>query len=441
MRRAALHDLEAERALLGAVLVDPRVLERLDHVRADDLFNAHHRAIWRAFRAVAERSPEFDALAVRAELRARGEWGDGVESALVAAESVFSALNVEHYAAAVKRAGLRRRFSELGEHLHRKALDADTEAEDLPGELDRLALELGEDRGRGPRPLSEAVQEALMQIEAERKGEGPARVPSGIGTLDRITGGIGKGELFVLAARPGVGKSSLAWQWALHGARKGFGALVFSLEMRQSELAKRWLASEARVAQSDLKRLRLSQLQMDRLSDATNESARLPVDLADASSQTIGDIRTSVLRWKRKRPELALVVVDYLQLVSADVGRNATREQEVSAVARGLKKIAAESDVAVLALAQLSREIEKGARGPLLSDLRESGEIEQAADAVAFIHRPRDAQPVGDEAQSIACDLVIAKQRNGASGCIADVWFRAAHTRFEERAQDWQGSR
>lgn len=434
MRRAALHDLEAERALLGAVLVDPRVLERLERVRPGDLFGAHHRAIWRACLAVAERSPEFDTLAVRAELRARGEWGDGVESALAEAEGTFSALNVEHYASAVKRAAMRRRFSELGEYLHRKALDPDTEAEALSGELDRLALEAVDERGSDPRPLSDAVAEALVQIDAERRGEGPSRVPSGIGTLDRITGGLGRGEMFVLAARPGVGKSSLAWQWAVHGARKGFGALVFSLEMRQSELAKRWLASEARVAQSDLKRMRLSQLQMARLSDATDESSRLPVDLADASSQTIGDIRARVMRWKRKRPELALVVVDYLQLVGADVGRSATREQEVSAVARGLKRIAAECDVAVLALAQLSREVERGARGPLLSDLRESGEIEQAADAVVFIHRPKDSEPIGDEAQSIPCDLVIAKQRNGASGCIADVWFRAAHTRFEERA-------
>lgn len=431
---ATLTNAEAERGLIGSALIAPDRVADLDRIAPEDFAGPAHRSIWRAILSVSGRSAEFDSGAILAELAGRGELDERTRSVLAEAEAATpSAVNAEHFADAVASAAVRRSVLRACERLREQIADPTIEVGEIIAETERALLAVGDQRTSDPAHLVDAVREALAQIDAERKGATPDRAPSGLRMLDELIGGVGRGELAILAARPGVGKSSLAWQWAIASAGAGFGAFFVSLEMRQAELARRWIASSARVAQAALKSQRLSDLQMARMMDAAGKSPSLPVWLADSTRQTIGEIRSAVRRWKRRRPELALVIVDYLQLVQADRGRMATREQEVSAVARGLKQLAREADVGVLALSQLSREQEKAGREPMLSDLRESGEIEQAADCVLFVHREKDSTPGADEAASFPCRIVVAKQRNGASGVAANVAFRSAWTLFEDR--------
>lgn len=440
MSRGGLTNPDAERALIGCVFLRPECLTEAEHLTPEDFHVAAHRAIWRATLALVERGAELDTFSVAAELGARGDLTSGVREALrEAEESTLSSANVVHFATSVEVASLRRRVVGACDHLRGRASDAEVPANELLAEVDRSLSEIGERAaGEDPIPYAAALRGALAEIDAERKGQLPAKAPSGLPTLDALVGGVGKGELFVLAARPGVGKSSLAFQWAVHSTRKGFGAYVVALEMRAQELARRALAASARVPQSSLKSLRLTEQHMGRMLDVASEGADLPLWFADSTRQSMSDIRAQVRRWKRKQPGLALVVVDYLQLVRSDAAKGANREQEVSAVARGLKQLAREADVGVLALSQLSRDMEKAGRRPTLSDLRESGEIEQAADCVLFVHKDKDSSPGNDDAQSVACEVRLAKQRNGRSEATVDVWFRSAWTTFEERAPEWR---
>jgi replicative DNA helicase len=427
-----IHAIDDERALIGGVLLAPRRLAELDRISATDFYAPAHAAIWSAMQVASERAPEFDALLVRAELARAGQADPTTLAALSAAEAgALSAANLTAYADAVLDAAIRRRILDGCERLTRRAHE--TDAQTLAAEAESL-LAVADPGSRLADPISmhDAVIEACREIQAVRDGTAKARLRTGIPRVDEVTGGLGPGELAILAARPGIGKSALALQWAVQAARDGAGVLVFSAEMRATRLAMRRLAAGIKASLGHIKRGKLAPAQMDALARVAADLAGLPLWIADSTRVMLRDIQATTRRAKRRLPTLALVVVDYLQLVTGD---GASRELEVGGIARGLKNLAMELDVSVLALSQLNRESEKARRRPVLSDLRESGEIEQAADAVFFIHREPDAIQANDEAKSIPAELVIAKAREGDSGVFAPLTFFSAWTVFGERTE------
>jgi replicative DNA helicase len=432
--RRPLSDLESERALIGGVLLAPKRLVELDRVRPDDFAARAHAAIWTAMLAVSADHPEFDAVMIQAWLARAGALDDAVKLALRdAEEATLSAANLDAHADAVLDVALRRRIVEGCDRLLEQAPKTDGRA--LAAEAERIMLQAGERSVSATEPVSlfEATLEALREIDDARKGTGIPRIKTGLPALDDAVGGLGPGELAILAARPGVGKTSLALQWLERAARDGCEGLLFSAEMRRARIALRHLTGEAKVSVSKVKRGKLSPSDLLAIETAATRTNGLPVWIADSTAVSLREIVSVARRAKRRRPKLGLVVVDYLQLVSHDLGRGATRELEVSAVARGLKNLAGELDVAILALSQLGRGSEREKRPPRLSDLRESGEIEQAADAVFFIHRDADAAPGEDEGKSVEVELIVGKAREGEAGIVVPLWFFSKWTRFGER--------
>ncbi len=447
---------QAEQALLGAVLLDNAAYDlAADRVAADDFGEPVHGRIWAAIAALAARGeratpvtllPFFEGDEALADVGGAGYLGRLVAAAV----GVASAAD---YARAVRDAAVRRRLAAVGEAIVERARrpDPDETAAAQVEAAEAALYDLAERReGGGPRPLDEALGPA-----ADRAGAGGARgLGTGFRDLDRLTGGLRPGQLAVLAGRPSMGKSALAGQIAAHVAGLGVTVLLFSLEMSADELAERHLA---RVADLNLHALRTGRL--DAAGRAAARSAaergtggRFHVD--DQAGLGVAAMRTRARR-VRRRAGLGLVVVDYLQLVgvSAEVRRKASTVAEVSEASSGLKALAKDLGVPVLAVSQLSRAVEaRDDKRPQLADLRESGAIEQDADLVMFVYResyylarrkPAASKPaaLADwEAEMAAAkgkaEVILAKSRNGPVGTVA-LRFDAGRARFQdlERAE------
>jgi replicative DNA helicase len=314
-------------------------------------------------------------------------------------------------------------------------------AADTVADLQLGLLEVEERRREGTlKPFADTLQKTLDLLDTLRAHQGGVKgVATGYPELDRMLTGFHGGELIILAARPGVGKSALALNIAGHVAlREGRPAALFSLEMPDDQLGLRLLSSEGRVS---LKRLReggLTEHDLTKINDASAQLYQAPIFVDDSGTLTPFDVRARCRQLKQRRPDLGLVVVDYLQLM-AGASRTYSREQEVAQCSRALKQLAKELDVPVLALSQLNRKVEerKGGR-PMLSDLRESGSLEQDADVVLFIHpedRSDDDAPGLAYPRPTAVELVVAKQRNGPTGVVA-LSLMQEWTRFESRARE-----
>jgi len=429
MRRVPLHDIEAERALIGAAIIDPLLVERLAHLQAADFYRTEHAEIWAAMQALS--GQVWDTVALRAELTRRGA-GEGTLRALrEAEEAAISAAHAEQHAEVILERATRRRMVEAAERIRGLA--------QLPGDVRDLvdraeaAMTVVADRRRAREPIGspQAMVRALRWIQAQREDGGRTGVTWGLPTLDHRTTGMQPGELWVLAARPGMGKSALAMDVAIAAAREGTSVLICSLEMQIEQLGTRALCAMARIPIERARGGSLSHADMEGLQKAVHEAAALPIWWYDDPDATILDIRAVARRLRQRDPRLGLVIVDYLQLVeTAGEQQPEARHLEVAQISRGLKKLAGELALPVLALSQLSREVEKGKRPPQLSDLRESGAIEQDADGVVFIHREGEAEPEGPRGE-IPCWAIVAKARNGPTGWVP-LRFLARLTTFEE---------
>lgn len=427
-RRVPLFDLDAERALIGATLIDPLLVERLAHVRAEDFYSPHHREIWEAAQALSGRV--WEPVLLRAELTGRGASNATMEALREAEESALSAANADHHAEVILDRATRRRMAEAAE----KILDLATQpAEGTAALLDQAeaALSPAGNRRRSREPIGspEAMARALKAIQSQREMGGLTGVTWGLPSLDQGTTGMNPGELWVLAARPGMGKSALAMDVAIAAARSGVSVLICSLEMQVESLATRAICGMAKLQISRTRRGALTDFEMANVERAVAEGSTLPIWWDDDADSTILDIRAKARRIRQRDQNLGLVVVDYLQLVESGSKAEA-RHLEVAAISRGLKKLAGELGLPVLALSQLSREVEKGKRPPQLSDLRESGAIEQDADGVIFIHREGEHEPIGEKG-SIPCFAIVAKARNGPVGKVP-ITFQSRLTTFED---------
>ena len=446
------HDLAAERAVLGGVLADRKVFSEIGTLlRSEDFHHEGHAAIYDAFVHLETTSQPIDALTVSAALKATGKLGlSGGPVYLAELESsVPTVANTRSYALLVQQKAIKRRMIEISRELSSMASEPATPVDSLLDEAQRRIFAISERHQQGDlRPFSDVLDKTLETIDALRNsGGGVTGLSTGFADLDQMLTGLHSGELIIVAARPGCGKTSLALNVCCHAAlREKKAVAVFSLEMPEDQLAMRLLSSETRVDMKRIREGRLGAAHMEKISHAAGELWNAPLYIDDSGSLSSFELRTKVRRLKTRisklepPQELGLVMVDYLQLMRQH-GKVESRQQEVQEISRSLKSLAKELEVPVVALSQLNRKVEerRGQKGkPMLSDLRESGAIEQDADVVLFIHREQDEDEEGAvhvAGQGVDVELIIAKQRNGPTGSVPLLLF-AECTRFENKLKD-----
>ncbi|MEI7645470.1 MAG: replicative DNA helicase [Chloroflexales bacterium] len=424
------YDIAAERATLGALLLDrDAIIVVAPIISPDHFYLEKHAHVYAAMLACYQRREPPDLTTVAAELR-RQERLDGVGGLTALgdmAAEVPTAVHVEYYARAVEQTAVRRRLIEAGAQITAIGYDERMEVDEALGQAEATVLAVAaRPSGQTFIPIARLADDLFAQITAaqERMGELHG-LTTGIPDLDELTGGLQPSDLIIIAARPGVGKSSLAMTVALNAAIDAAATVgIFSLEMSRDQLMQRLVAMRTGIS---TKRLRTGAMRADELPQVMETLGFLSdraIFIEDTPALTITDLRNRARRL-HARAGLSLVVVDYLQLVRAAHAEG--RVQEVGEIARGLKLLARELNVPVIALSQLSRAVESRANHvPMLSDLRESGELEQAADIVMFIYREELYTATG---QRGAAQLHISKHRNGPLGVIP-LAFDATTTRF-----------
>ena len=444
--RKSHEDLAAERAVLGAVLADNTLLAGVaEVVGSDDFASPAHSAIFSAMIRLDGTSRTVDHLTLAEELKVQGQLvavgGPGYLMGLD--QTVPLASNAIQYAQIVKDQALRRRLANVGREIQELASTETGDLETLLDEAERKVFLLAEKKREGDLlPVSELMEHTLDLLDKMKAAStGITGLSTGYVDLDNQLTGLHAGELIILAARPGIGKTSFAMNIATHVALKeNKGAAIFSLEMPSEQLLMRLLASSARVDMKKLRGGRLSPHDEEKFQQMAGELYNAPIYIDDSGGLSPFDLRAKARRLKQKDPRLSLIIIDYLQLMHQK-GKVESRQLEVAEISRALKQLAKELEVPIIALSQLSRKVEERKGGkPMLSDLRESGSIEQDADVVMFIHREEQEEGEGGGGTNsegktvIPVELVIAKQRNGPIGEI-NLVFLAEYTRFESRAK------
>ena len=437
LRRVPPQSLEAEESVLGGVLLDNTAIDRvLEFVRPDDFYREAHRRIFRAMLALAEKSEPVDLVTLAEVLRQRGELQDVGGAAHLAelAERVPTAANATHYAKIVREKAILRSLITTATDIVTNGYEDTRDVKDL---LDRAEQSIFQISEREVKPafvrMDSLMTDTFKIVEKlHQQKQAVTGVTSGFADLDHLTAGLQPSDLIIIAARPSMGKTAFALNIAANAAlRGGTGVAVFSLEMSKEQLALRMLCSEARV---DLARVRTGHLQPGELGDLAQSAHVListPIYIDDTPAITVLELRAKSRRlWRDPNSKLGLILVDYLQLMRSSEGKD-SREQEISEISRSLKALAKELQVPVIALSQLNRQVESRSPAvPRLSDLRESGAIEQDADVIMFIYR--DDVYNEDSDRKGTADIIIAKQRNGPIGKV-ELAFLRQYTRFENR--------
>ncbi len=434
LERALPHSIDAEKSLLGAVLVNNenyyRVIELL---RPEDFYLDAHRTILRQMIALVERSRAIDLVTLQEELlrAAQLESAGGMSYLASLLDGIPHLINIEHYIEIIREKALLRQMVNSANKIMAECFDQSAPAEEILDRAEKSLFDLSEKRIKtgfiSVRDLEAPATKLLEKLYNER--EMITGVATGFVDFDRMTSGLQKGDLIILAARPSMGKTALCLNIAQHVAVKDQGKVgIFSLEMSKEQLLMRFLCAHAMV---DAHKVRTGYIGRDdfmKLIESLGAVTRAPLHIDDSSSLTVMEMRAKCRRLKAEHG-LDLIIVDYLQLMSG-YGKVENRVQEISGISRGLKALAKELDVPVIALSQLSRapEQRQGDHRPQLSDLRESGSIEQDADLVTFIFREEVYRP-DDENQGKA-ELIIAKQRNGPTGVVRMAFLRQ-FTKFE----------
>jgi replicative DNA helicase len=439
--RTLPHSEESERAVLAGILLEPQVLPQVaGRLVEGDFFFERHQRIYRAMLDLQAATTDVDLRTLQARLQQQGQLDAVGGLAYLAGLDVDlpDLGRIDSYVEIVKERSLRRRLIAACTEVTRSCLDGGLEANEALGRAEQAILGLGEEAVvRGFQPLGRVLEKTLEDIE-ERPGSTLIGVPTGFIDFDRITHGLNRGNLIIIAGRPGMGKTSLALNMAQHvSIHENRPVGIFSLEMSQQELALRILCSEADVSFSRLRAGHLSQRQWQQIVQTVRRLGPARMFIDDSPNPTLLEISSKVRRLKAELG-LDLVILDYLQLMQAG-GKYENRNLEIAAISRGLKQLAKELDIPVIALSQLSRQPERrgGDHRPQLADLRESGSIEQDADLVAFVYRDELYNPDDPSKKGLA-ELIVAKHRNGETGTI-ELVFLGETTTFKNRAPDHYG--
>lgn len=445
LERPLPHNLDAERSVLGAILLDSHALDLAsEKLRPEEFFLDQHRRIFERMLQLQERREAIDTLTVMDELNRHGELESVGGAAYLGqlVDGVPRISHVEHYARIVREKALLRNLVHTAHSIQQKAFEAEEDADDILDSAESLIFQLAEERIRsGLVGVKDVVKESFERLHRIlTEGRKITGLSTGYHQLDTLTSGLQDSELVILAARPSMGKTALALNIAENvavRAEEPRTVAIFSLEMSKESLLLRMLSSHAKIDAHKFRTGRLGHADWSKMTVSLGQLGEAPLWMDDSGSSSVVEIGAKSRRLKRDKG-LSLVIVDYLQLISGR-GRFSNRVEEVSSISRGLKALAKELKVPVLVLSQLTRAPEREDRKPQLADLRESGAIEQDADVVMFIHRPNFYKKDVQEEERRQAELIIAKQRNGPTDRLNFIFFES-NTRFEEAASDSWGT-
>jgi replicative DNA helicase len=425
-------NIDAEQSVLGAILLDREAIYRaMKLLRPEDFYRESHRLIFETMLELDESGSPVDMITLCEQLRLKGalEKAGGVSYIASLAEMVPTAANIDYYTRIVEEKALLRTLIQLSTRIAGMGFEEGEEPEKLIAEAERMITELG---GRRAATSFFAIKEILLEtfsrLEFLYSNQGGAMgVPTSFSDLDRLCTGLQPSDLIILAGRPGMGKTALGLGIGYSAALKqNIPVAVFSLEMSREQLVQRILCAEAKVDQHRLRTGDLSEEDWRKLHETKDKIANIPIFIDDTPGITVRQVRAKARQLKAEKG-LGLIVIDYLQLMQGSK-KAENRQQEISEISRSLKGLAKELNVPVLALAQLSRSVEqRDKKRPIMSDLRESGSLEQDADLVMFIYRDeyynRDSEKKG------IAEIIIAKHRNGPVGYV-ELGFLSEYTKF-----------
>lgn len=433
-------NIDAERAVLGSCMIDPDALIKIaDFLRPEDFFRERHTWLFEAMIALNGRREPLDFVTLTEELERHGRLneigGPAFLTDLIA--GVPTALYVEHYARIVETAAVRRRMIAAAGKVAELAYDESIDLQEAVGGAERAVYGVSEGRtGRDTSPISAIMRSVVDRIDhLARNPQALVGLPTGFTLLDQVLGGLQKSDLIVLAARPSMGKSALALNVAQFAAKRHQARIaIFSLEMSKDQLVQRMLSMETGIDSNRIRMGKIYEEEWPMLLEAANSLAATRITIDDTPGASVSDVRTKCRRLAAE-DGLDLIIIDYMQLMSGQGGgagqrSQENRQQEISYISRSLKELARELNVPVIALSQLSRALESRAdKRPMLSDLRESGAIEQDSDVVLFIYR--EDYYVEDTDRPNVADILIAKHRQGATGTVS-LYFRKELTQFRD---------
>ena len=440
--RVPPHSVEAEQSVLGGLLIDNLAWDRAaDLLGASDFYRYEHRLIYGAIAALVQASRPADVITVFEKLQGLGQEGDagGLAYLNALAQSVPSAANLRRYAEIVRERAILRKLIGASDEIATSAFNPQGRAvAQVLDEAEGRILRIGDEGSRqrsGFQSIDGLVTQLIDRVNElhDHGAEDVTGVRTGYYELDRLTAGLQRGDLLVLAARPSMGKTAFALNIAEHVAvKEELPVLVFSMEMGASQLALRMVGSIGRINQQHLRTGRLDADEWGRLAEAADRLGKAPIYIDETAALTVAELRARARRMARQCGGLGLVCIDYLQLMSGSSGSEENRATEIGEISRGLKALAKELQCPVIALSQLNRSVEsRNDKRPMMSDLRESGAIEQDADVIMFIYR--DEYYNKESKEPGVAEIIIGKQRNGPVGTLK-LTFLKPLTRFDNLA-------
>jgi len=447
-RRVLPHNLDAEASILGGVILRNETLIHLESLEVDDFYDMRHKVVWQAIRNLEAGAKPIDVVTLEVEIEKQGKLDaiGGIAFIGELALRVPTADNVLAYAEIVTDKHQARKLMLASNEVHERGYDDNLEVKDYIDEAEAKIFEVTQRKDKsGPEPVKSLVKKVFSSLDERFKAAGGITgLPTGFTDLDGKTAGLQPTELIILAARPAMGKTSFALSLAQNAATSaGWPCLVFSLEMSSTQLAERMLCSEARVDSSALRRGQLQRQDMTNLTYAAATLSKAPILIDDTPALSLREVRARARRFRQNKElfgdkKFGLILIDYLQLMrGSPQAAKASREQEISEISRGLKSLAKELHCPVLALSQLNRSLEQRTdKRPQLSDLRESGAIEQDADVIMFIYR--DVVYNKECENPHIAEVILGKNRHGATGTV-ETHFEGRYTRFENLSQRSDG--
>ena len=444
--RVPPHSVEAEQSLLGGLMLDNSAWDRVaDVVSEDDFYRRDHRLIFRAISELVERNQPGDAVTISETLDSRGQLADagGLSYLGTLARETPSAANIRAYAEIVRERSALRQLIQVGGEIAHSVYAADgRDVATLIDEAERRVFEIadtGKRRGGGFQALKTILTKSLDRLDTLYNSEGDITgVSTGFTAMDKLTAGLQRGDLVIVAGRPSMGKTALALDFAQSAAlsKHKVPTAIFSMEMSAEQLSFRMIGSIGRIDQSKMRTGRISDEDWDRVHSSIQQLTSAPIFIDDTPALTPTEVRARARRLKREHG-LGLIVVDYLQLMQVS-GTKENRATELSEISRSLKALAKELDLPIVALSQLNRSVEQrsDSKRPRMSDLRDSGAIEQDADVIVFIYREEVYDR--DTLRKGIADIIIAKQRNGPIGDFL-LTFKGEFTSFENYVSDDYG--
>ena len=437
------HDSEAEKAVLGAVFLDPEaIIDASDVLQPDDFYEHANRIVFQAMLNISDREEVIDPVTLQDELKKNNQVDDigGIAYVTELSMATPTAAHVTYYAKIVKRKAILRNLISTSQRIIQNAIEGSDDVTDILDDAESQIMGVSQDNASGRfKSIHDVLNTAMEEINSiPDDGNMVTGLPSGFSELDKMTTGFHDDELIILAARPGVGKTAFALNVAQFvGLKTDKTVAMFSLEMGAEQLVQRMLASEGLIDSQHLRTGQLTDEEWRKLVVAAGSLDNTSIYIDDTPGIKMSEIRAKARRLAKEKGNLGLIVIDYLQLIEGP--RSESRQQEVSAISRQLKKLAKELHIPVIALSQLSRSVEQRQdKRPVLSDIRESGSIEQDADIVAFLYRDdyyrdeRDEDDEGEveaEADNGEVEVIIEKNRSGTRGTVK-LMFSKPYNRF-----------